>query len=199
VTGPSSAGRRLARRSARRLTSSWSLGTLVVTNKSPSTATIIDVASGRILATLPTGKGPHEIAMTSDGGTAVVTDYSGEPGRTLTIIDVARRTVVRTIDLGEYNRPMASYSSRVTASWRSRRKRAATWCWVNIREGAIRRAISTTQKGPTWSRCPGPLGSLIQGTSGATRSRSSTWQVGSSYACGGAGTTRGDRRDARRQ
>ena len=29
-------------------------GTLVVTNKSPSTATIVDVATGRTLATLPT-------------------------------------------------------------------------------------------------------------------------------------------------
>ena len=36
-------------------------GTLVVTNKTPSTATIVDVASGRTLATLPTGTNPHEI------------------------------------------------------------------------------------------------------------------------------------------
>src|SRR5262245_4225544 len=80
-------------------------GTLVVTNKTPSTATIIDVASGRILATLPTGAGPHEVALSSDGRTAVVTDYSGQPGRTLTVIDVPALRVVRTIDLGQYNRP----------------------------------------------------------------------------------------------
>ena len=80
-------------------------GTLVVTNKTPSTATIIDVASGRTLATLPTGAGPHEITISSDGRTAVVTDYSGQPGRTLTVIDVPALRVVRTIDLGQYNRP----------------------------------------------------------------------------------------------
>jgi DNA-binding beta-propeller fold protein YncE len=80
-------------------------GTLVVTNKSPSTATIIDVASGRTLATLPTGAGPHEIAIASDGRTAVVTDYSGQPGRTLTVIDVPTLRVVRTIDLAQYPRP----------------------------------------------------------------------------------------------
>jgi DNA-binding beta-propeller fold protein YncE len=80
-------------------------GTLVVTNKSVSTATIIDVGSGRILATLPTGQGPHELVLSSDGGTAVVTDYSGDPGRTLTVIDVAARRVVRTIDLGDHRRP----------------------------------------------------------------------------------------------
>ena len=38
-------------------------GTLVVTNKTPSTATIVDVASGRTLATLPTGTNPHEIVL----------------------------------------------------------------------------------------------------------------------------------------
>ena len=80
-------------------------GTIVVTNKTPSTATIIDVASGRTLATLPTGAGPHEIAISSDGRTAVVTDYSGQPGRTLTVIDVPNLRVARTIDLGQYNRP----------------------------------------------------------------------------------------------
>ena len=42
-------------------------GTLVVTNKTPSTATIVDVASGRTLATLPTGTTPHEIVVSSDG------------------------------------------------------------------------------------------------------------------------------------
>src|SRR5829696_6513416 len=49
-------------------------GTLVVTNKSPATATIIDVATGRALATLPTGNGPHEVVLSSNGRTAVVTD-----------------------------------------------------------------------------------------------------------------------------
>jgi DNA-binding beta-propeller fold protein YncE/dienelactone hydrolase len=122
-------------------------GTLVVTNKSPSTATIIDVASGRILATLPTGKGPHEIAMTSDGGTAVVTDYSGEPGRTLTVIDVARRAVVRTIDLGEYNRPHGIVFLPGDSVVAVTSEASGNVVLVNIREGAIRRAIPTTQKG----------------------------------------------------
>src|SRR4026209_804282 len=81
-------------------------GTIVVTNKTPATATIIDVGSGRTLATLPTGQGPHEIAITRDGRTAVVTAYGaqGRGGNTLTVIDVPGRKVVRTIDLGQYRR-----------------------------------------------------------------------------------------------
>lgn len=81
-------------------------GTLVVTNKSPSTVTIIDVATGRALATLPTGQGPHEVVLSRDGRTAVVTDYGSRmPGASLTVIDVPGLKVVRTIDLGEYRRP----------------------------------------------------------------------------------------------
>jgi len=81
-------------------------GTLVVTNKSPATATIIDVATGRAVATLPTGQGPHEVALSSDGRTAVVTNYGGSGGgQTLTIIDVSGPRVLRTIDLGSYTRP----------------------------------------------------------------------------------------------
>lgn len=82
-------------------------GTVVVTNKAPATATIIDVASGATLATLPTGHGPHEIVLTRDGRTAVVSDYGTgpRPGHSLTVIDVPGRRVARTIDLGEYRRP----------------------------------------------------------------------------------------------
>jgi DNA-binding beta-propeller fold protein YncE/pimeloyl-ACP methyl ester carboxylesterase len=122
-------------------------GTLVVTNKSPSTATIIDVASGQILATLPTGKGPHEITLSSDGGTAVVTDYSGEPGRTLTVIDVAKRAVVRTIDLGEYPRPHGIVFLPGDSLVAVTSEASDHVVVVSIREGAIRRAVPTTQKG----------------------------------------------------
>ncbi len=81
-------------------------GTIIVTNKAPSTATIIDAASGRILKTLPTGTGPHEIVVTSHGRTAIVSDYGAQTaGRTLTIIDLTALQVARTVDLGTYRRP----------------------------------------------------------------------------------------------
>ena len=82
-------------------------GTVIVTNKEPSTATLVDVASGATLATLPTGNGPHEIAISRDGRTAVITDYGtgSAPGSSLTIIDVAALRVIRTLPLGDYRRP----------------------------------------------------------------------------------------------
>ncbi len=82
-------------------------GTLVVTNMNDNTATVIDVASRTVRATLPTGVGPHEVAASHSGRWAVVTNYGvrGNPGNTLTVIDLATATVARTIDLGEYQRP----------------------------------------------------------------------------------------------
>lgn len=82
-------------------------GTLVVLNKSVATATFIDVASGQTVATLPTGQGPHELAMTGDGRWAISTNYGG--GNSLTVFDVGRLRVVRTIDLSEYPSPHAAF------------------------------------------------------------------------------------------
>jgi YVTN family beta-propeller protein len=82
-------------------------GTVVVSNMNDNTAMILDAATGRTLATLPTGEGPHEVAVSHDGRRAVVSNYGvrGKPGHTLTLIDVERLDTVRTIDLRDYQRP----------------------------------------------------------------------------------------------
>ena len=78
---------------------------LVVVNKPASTVSIVNVTTGTILTTLPTGANPHETAASADGRWAVVSDYGAQaPGNTLTVIDVAARKVVRTIDVG-FSRP----------------------------------------------------------------------------------------------
>jgi len=81
--------------------------TLVVLNKSEATASLIDLESGRVRATLPTDFGPHEAAMSPDGRFALVGNYGSreKPGSSLTVIDVLAAKVVKTIDLGEYQRP----------------------------------------------------------------------------------------------
>lgn len=123
-------------------------GTVVVANKSAASATIIDVASGRTLATLPTGAGPHEVAITADGALAVVTDYGAQTGgNTLTVLDVPGLRVARTIDLGEYTRPhgiaFLPGDSLVVVTSESSRHVAV----VNVIEGAVRSAIPTEHDG----------------------------------------------------
>jgi YVTN family beta-propeller protein len=90
--------------------SSAGSGTLVVANMRDNTASIIDIASRKTIATLPTGQGPHEVAVSHDGRWAVVSNYGvrGAPGNTLTVIDVIKAIVARTIDLGIHQRPHSS-------------------------------------------------------------------------------------------
>lgn len=85
-------------------------GTVIVANMGDNTATLVDVASRRVVATLPTGSGAHEVAVSHDGRWAVVSNYGvrGAPGNSLTVIDVPAAAVARTIDLGDFKRPHGS-------------------------------------------------------------------------------------------
>ena len=82
-------------------------GTLVISNMNDHTATLIDASTGRVRATLPTGEGPHEVAISNDGRVAAVSNYGvrGKPGNTITLIDVERAVVARTLTLGGSERP----------------------------------------------------------------------------------------------
>jgi YVTN family beta-propeller protein len=80
---------------------------LLVANKSAHNVSVLDLGTGKTLATIPTGHGPHEVAVSADGSLALVTNYGerSKPGSSLTVIDVAKRAAVRTIDLGKHRRP----------------------------------------------------------------------------------------------
>lgn len=80
--------------------------TLLVLNKSVASLSWVDPVAGRVLASVPVGVGPHEVAVSADGKTAVVCDYGQQtPGQTLTVLDVTGRRAPRKIDLGENRRP----------------------------------------------------------------------------------------------
>lgn len=121
--------------------------TLVVANKAEATVSLVDLASGEVRATLPTGQGPHEVAVSPDGAMALVADYGGrQPGSTLTVVDVAGARVVRTIDLGEHRRPHGiaflpgGERALVTAEG------SGSLLVVDVAAGEVVRAIATGQE-----------------------------------------------------
>lgn len=122
---------------------------LIVLEKDAATARLLDPASGRTFATLPTGPFPHEVAVSPDGRLAVVADYGAqEPGRTLTVIDLDARRVLRTVSLGEYRRPHGivwvegdAPMVAVTA------EQSQAVLVVDVDAGTVVRAIPTAQQG----------------------------------------------------
>ncbi len=67
---------------------------------------IVDLDAGREVAQVPTGKNPHEVAVSPNGRSAVVSNYgSQEPGNSLSVIDVVNKKNTKTIDLRDYKRP----------------------------------------------------------------------------------------------
>jgi YVTN family beta-propeller protein len=81
--------------------------TLLVANKAEATVSLVDLASSRVVATLPVGTGPHEIAVSPSGKLALVANYGTgpQPGSSLSVLDVPAAKVVKTIGLGDYRRP----------------------------------------------------------------------------------------------
>lgn len=81
--------------------------TLLVANKSEASVSIYRLPENNRLATVPTGKGPHEVAISPDGGVAVVSNYGDRQsaGNTLTVIEIATASVIRTIQLAENAMP----------------------------------------------------------------------------------------------
>ena len=75
---------------------------LLVGNKGEDTLSFVDLTSGQELGRQPTGKAPHEIAISPDGKSAAVVAYGN---RTVDLFDVASRAKLKTIDLAPNNGP----------------------------------------------------------------------------------------------
>jgi YVTN family beta-propeller protein len=79
---------------------------LLVLNKAENSLAIVDPAAQKVVARIPTGEGPHEIAASSDGKLAVVTNYGAkDPGHSLSIIDLTTQKEIHRLDLGPLGRP----------------------------------------------------------------------------------------------
>ena len=127
------------------LPNAWA-ATLVVANKAEASASLINLESGDVVATLPTGDGPHEVGISPDGKFAMVSNYGrrGNGGNSLTLIDISSASVVKTIDLGEYSRPHG-------VEWVDKDKVAVTvegnqaLIVVDVEQASVSKVIKTDQ------------------------------------------------------
>lgn len=75
---------------------------LLIGNKGEDTLSFVDLGTGKELGRSPTGKAPHEIAVSPDGKQAAVVAYGGA---TIDLFDVPTRTRLKTIDLSPNEGP----------------------------------------------------------------------------------------------
>jgi len=97
---------------------------LVVLNKSEHQAALVDPNTAKVVKKLATGRGPHEAAISPDGRWAFVTNYGAyglfrtgeqpklEAGSSITVVDLAKRAVARTVKLDGYTMPHGIQVSR---------------------------------------------------------------------------------------
>ena len=87
--------------------SNTNMGCLIVLNKSANTATLIDLNTDQPIKVLPTGNGPHVVAVSPDGHMAVAGIFGtgNEPGDSLVLMDLNKHRLVESIKLGQFQRP----------------------------------------------------------------------------------------------
>jgi len=75
---------------------------LLIGNKGEDTVSFVDLGTGQELGRSPTGKMPHEIAISPDGKQAAVVAYGD---KTIDLFEVATRAKLKTIDLSPNEGP----------------------------------------------------------------------------------------------
>ena len=121
---------------------------IVVANQQSASASLL-TSDGAASKHIQVGTGPHEAAISADGKIAVVTVYGigGQPGNQLAVIDLARDSVVRTVDLGTYTRPhgavfLSDAPHRVAVTSEA----TGNVVIVNVDNGQIEAAVPTQQR-----------------------------------------------------
>jgi YVTN family beta-propeller protein len=83
-------------------------GKAVVVNQQSDSASVIDVATMKVLKHVGVGGGPHESSVSPDGRRAIVTNYFKPgvgPGESLSVIDLGTLKEVKKIELGADSMP----------------------------------------------------------------------------------------------
>ena len=130
---------------------------LIVLNKSDHEAVLVDPVKLEPVARIATGRGPHEVAVSPDGRLAYVSNYGmygvfregqrvNEPGNTISVLDLEKRAVKDTFDLGAYAKPHGIAVSRDGKRLWVTCEDAQSVLELDAASGAILKAWKTAQE-----------------------------------------------------
>lgn len=79
---------------------------LLILNKADHALAIVDPSTGKVVARVGVGEGPHEVAVSADGHFAYVGNYGQQtPGNTLSVIDLPAQAELQRVDVTPLRRP----------------------------------------------------------------------------------------------
>jgi YVTN family beta-propeller protein len=78
---------------------------LLVLSKSDHTLAIVDPSSLKVIARMPSGPDPHEVAASTDGKFAYISNYGSGAYNTLTVVDLVEQKTLPVVDLGALRGP----------------------------------------------------------------------------------------------
>lgn len=163
-------------------------GTILVAGMNDNSVWLVDLSTGERRAALSARVAPHEIAVSSDGRTAAVTNYGNQqagPGNLIQFVDVPSATVTREVVVDGYERlhGVAFLPGDTLLAVTS--ERTGEILVVSAADGAIRRKLSTGGRASHMLALGGPwiwVANILDGTvsrvdpSGATDTRA--WPAG---------------------
>jgi len=125
-------------------------GTILVANMSANTVWFVDAATGVRRAMITTRAAPHEVAVSSDGLEAVVTNYGGQgaTGNLVQVLDVVAGTVVREWAVEGYQRLHGAAYLPGDSLLALTSERTSEILIVSVADGAIRKKLSTGGQSP---------------------------------------------------
>jgi hypothetical protein len=117
---------------------------LLVLEKDDSMLAVVDPTSFKVIGRVAAGSDPHEVAVSSDGKTAYITNYGAfrTPLRTLSVVDLTTLQARTPVELGALLAPhgienvggkiyfTAEGSKRLRASIPLRRRWTGFWEWA---------------------------------------------------------------------
>jgi YVTN family beta-propeller protein len=106
--------------------------------------------TGKVVAKLPTGSNPNEVAVSPDGFTAAISDMGPrpqDPGKTLTLVDLKTWKICKTVNIEPHSMPHGiTWVSNKRIGFTSHTTDSVVEVDVES-SGNISRAIQTEQKG----------------------------------------------------
>jgi YVTN family beta-propeller protein len=123
-------------------------GIIIVANKSGNDVHFIDRGTEDTLAVLSTGLEPHEVEVSDDGKIAIVCNYGDRenPGNTLSVYDVEKLELIKTINLGMHTRPHGMKWMKGTSKMLVTTEGSKHLLIVDIEKGEIVEELFTDQE-----------------------------------------------------